>query len=837
MLFKAIKCTNKRRNMQENNQKDLGKATPSNESNHPKYFSDDIRERQRRQRNMAPLWPLLSFLLHLTLFALLVIFTPIKDILIKEKEPPKSTRLSEMTEKDLEKIDDNIEMARENEIAQYLMELQTILHNMEFMKNELLKSFDEFAKQEAEQVKPEMEQLFDKVIEKQNRSIELQAKVEAVVEEVVELEKNNEVAQIKDPVAQKISESENALKEIEESQAVAQNLLDVIVAKAQITEMEKTAKATEVARKAQLEINELQAEARQTLFELRDGNAWQIEIEKHIENEIKYREENLKQELTKKEEDVKQKKEELEKSIQELAKAEQAYEEIKDKPEATQQEKKKAQHEVNSKRNQRDRVQKDLNRRESSKANTEKRIEDSKKKQADHEKNLEKAKKEKEARTEKLDKLDDELSKSQQELVERVKEIAELAKSEIPKPEPRADETMTSPELANVNLSIIPLAEAYEKAKELEQQIAERNRDIKATELAINQKMSLEMAEDITDVAKTERPEFNKEILNSTPKTENQFVEKREEMTKVVRETEDILEKAMVVMNEAQAMMQPQEHGAAIQSDEDRLARMRELAELENQIAEQGAEDVQEKSKDLAELMRKAEMLAAQENAPEEESHDMEEEEGSDKKTSIPAGATGMAGIAKLEPTMPGLEPGNMFGSAGVPAVWGFVNSWYVIGPFDNPNRVNLTRKFAPESVVDLDASYIGKGGKTVKWTYEQATATAQNNPYMHKHANRSMVRPEYSGEYEIWYAYTEIFMEEECDLWLGIGSDDRSDIWINDFKIWSSSDNLKAWRIDEGFRRVHLRKGRNKILARVENGHWNFGWSICLTPDPSVVK
>ena len=136
-----------------------------------------------------------------------------------------------------------------------------------------------------------------------------------------------------------------------------------------------------------------------------------------------------------------------------------------------------------------------------------------------------------------------------------------------------------------------------------------------------------------------------------------------------------------------------------------------------------------------------------------------------------------------------------------------------------------------------MDASYIGKGGKTVKWTYEQATATAQNNSYLHKHANRSMVRPEYSGEYEIWYAYTEIFMEEECDLWLGIGSDDRSDIWINDFKIWSSSDNLKAWRIDEGFRRVHLRKGRNKILARVENGHWNFGWSICLTPDPSVVK
>ena len=63
----------------------------------------------------------------------------------------------------------------------------------------------------------------------------------------------------------------------------------------------------------------------------------------------------------------------------------------------------------------------------------------------------------------------------------------------------------------------------------------------------------------------------------------------------------------------------------------------------------------------------------------------------------------------------------------------------------------------------------------------------------------------------------------------------DRARRYTDAFKDYA--DNLKAWRIDEGFRRVHLRKGRNKILARVENGHWNFGWSICLTPDPSVVK
>lgn len=29
--------------------------------------------------------------------------------------------------------------------------------------------------------------------------------------------------------------------------------------------------------------------------------------------------------------------------------------------------------------------------------------------------------------------------------------------------------------------------------------------------------------------------------------------------------------------------------------------------------------------------------------------------------------------------------------------------------------------------------------------------------------------------------------------------------------------------------RRVHFQKGRNRILLRCENGHWNVGWSLCI--------
>ena len=94
----------------------------------------------------------------------------------------------------------------------------------------------------------------------------------------------------------------------------------------------------------------------------------------------------------------------------------------------------------------------------------------------------------------------------------------------------------------------------------------------------------------------------------------------------------------------------------------------------------------------------------------------------------------------------------------------------------------------------------------------------------------RAEVIPEKKEEYSIYYAYAEVFFDRGCDRWVAIGSDDRSDVWLNDVPIWGSSNKLKAWTLAEDFRRVHFKKGRNRILARVENGHWNCGWSLCIS-------
>ena len=71
--------------------------------------------------------------------------------------------------------------------------------------------------------------------------------------------------------------------------------------------------------------------------------------------------------------------------------------------------------------------------------------------------------------------------------------------------------------------------------------------------------------------------------------------------------------------------------------------------------------------------------------------------------------------------------------------------------------------------------------------------------------------------------------MPEACDLWLAIGSDDRSDLWVNDVPVWRSGNQHKNWNMSEGFRKVHLRAGRNKLLVRLENGWGSCCFSLLL--------
>jgi hypothetical protein len=164
---------------------------------------------------------------------------------------------------------------------------------------------------------------------------------------------------------------------------------------------------------------------------------------------------------------------------------------------------------------------------------------------------------------------------------------------------------------------------------------------------------------------------------------------------------------------------------------------------------------------------------------------------------------------------MPGRSVTRRGGAGTSGAEWMFVDSWYILGPFPNPNRKNIDTVFGPEKLLDLDATYPGKGGQTIGWKFHQA--------------HSSEIRPPVESEYAVYYFYTELNFEDEGDHWLAIGSDDKSNLWVNGQLVWVSANDLKGWQAGEGLRRVHLTKGKNRLLLRVENGWLGVSASLVL--------
>ncbi|MCL1910009.1 MAG: hypothetical protein FWG05_03630 [Kiritimatiellaeota bacterium] len=426
---------------------------------------------------------------------------------------------------------------------------------------------------------------------------------------------------------------------------------------------------------------------------------------------------------------------------------------------------------------------------------------------------------------------------AQEALVESTKRLKELAEREEAMLEHLSQEQYVPPLETMTSFARLDIVDAYEKAKELEEKISESYREIKSAEAAMVRRMSFSGAKKLTDVAKTQRPQFDAELLRDSPRDMETFDRQKDVTMDVVREADSMVtvnEMLMIAAQEIVGYEKPHgPHAEHAHSDRiqrmqqqernaDRLEQLNQLAALNLALHLAAAEDEAQRAKDLAELM-------SGEHGPESR------ERG---RRSVDMNAPGLVSDGShviIPGDAPSLHynstevfPGNVINLSdtgdGVPAQWMYVNSWYTIGPFPNPDRINLRRRFAPESVVDLDATYIGKNERQLKWIFEQARSS------MNENATRgARVVPITAEEYGIWYAYAEVFVDRDCDLWVAVGSDDRSDVWLNDMHIWGSSDILKVWQINEGFRRVHFNKGRNRILARIENGWHAIEWSVCI--------
>lgn len=801
-----------------------------------RLFSDEVRRRERARRRREPLWGFLSFLLHAALFAALVLLTPVRELVAPEEVKSRTT--TEIAADRVEDMAETLAAARMSELLRQIEDMRSVLHNMDVMKEELAKDYDRFAERSAADVRKEMDALVVETESAQRDSAAAQDVVKAAVEELVEIETRRDLAD--EAVSKELLEKgETLMRDTAEKTATAQanavNALDRLQVRADFAGYGKTAEVAEKLRDAQIEAGRMQDVAQNASVDAA------TKLSEVARNERRVRElrERIDAARTKAEESER-KRTEAEAAIAKESDAVASTERRRDelRKDGKFDEAKAAQRELQghaSALEKAKRATKDAQRRADEAGKTMARTEPELAKALEKQKELDEARR-KFASDGQLSKVG-EAKKAQMELNEKIAILKETLASDASRPE-RLSQGGERRENELV-LKVAPegMALAYELAKELESAITESYKDIKATETAISKKMSVSAAKKITDVARPERLAADVAALEAKPRTKEDFDRQKAAQADVVREADAMVEATVAMMNDAMEIVMAGDDSRPKLRDDDKPFAIRRLEA--DDFAERSSDEAMENR--VAAMAAESEFRLAMEAAAAEDSSAKAKDlaalmarDGDGKGPERGKRPSDDEPLPPLEGGSPALQPGNVMcasdGGDGVPAQWMYVNSWYVIGPFPNPNRVNLRRKFAPESVQDLDATYVGKDGKTLRWEFMQARNSDETLWWGGVVKNAAEVVPQNKEEYSIFYAYAEVFMDEECDRWISVGSDDRSDVWINDMPVWASSNKLKEWRLDEDYRRVHFKKGRNRILVRVENGHWNLGWSLCIS-------
>lgn len=838
----------------------MSKPTSTDAAGELKLLSDDIRRRERRKRRGAPLWNLLSFLLHAGLFAVIVFCTPVKDLVFEEKEK-KADPAADLSAERIEQISDALSQARVNELLRQLEALQAVLHNMDLMKEELQQDYDTFAEKSGPDLKKTLETFIDAAGEAQQQALQEQLPILDATRELLAEEKLDLADEAR---SKKLRETSTRLQEqgfakVNTAQANAGNALDRVQVQAAFAGYEQTSTAAEKLRDAQIEAALMQNQAQKEVADIA------YELGRYGEGAKRL--ENTRNQIVQQTNRLAQAELDIQKFKDERAQADQARTQAEQ--ERTQAEQEKAQAADDKMRRQADRNRQQAERArqqaERNQQQADRRRENAERTRNDANNRLARLRQEEEERLKELAKIEEVRTRTvndkqveklvhaqtaQKDLEQHLDILRQTLAQEQPKPRKLVTPDRSENPLVEKDTRTLTLVEAYDMARELETAVTESYKDLKATQTAIEHRMSFAAAQKITDVVQAVRLTANKEAIEQTPRTKPDLDRQKEAEAEVVRETDNIVETTVAMMNEAMQIVAGKDENAAQRpqskairwmekkdferraSEEEQLKRfkaMQVIADYALALQSAAAEDEGQKAKDLTQVVKE----------------DLDEVVANTQAANPPVETKPHEDKWRFEPppltkAMPELLPGNVLrlgddGADGLPAKWMYLNSWYVIGPFPNPNRVNLRRKFPPESVVDLDATYIGKDGRTVRWEFMQARSSHPRDSW--RSEGKAETVPFTAEEYGIWYAYAELVVDRACDRWVAIGSDDRSDVWVNDQPVWGSSNKLKSWNIAEGYRRIHLEAGRNRILARIENGWHSLGWSMCISVDDVPVK
>ncbi|KAA3658860.1 MAG: hypothetical protein DWQ10_10265 [Calditrichaeota bacterium] len=159
----------------------------------------------------------------------------------------------------------------------------------------------------------------------------------------------------------------------------------------------------------------------------------------------------------------------------------------------------------------------------------------------------------------------------------------------------------------------------------------------------------------------------------------------------------------------------------------------------------------------------------------------------------------------------------------------GFIRNWMVIGPFEFGG--GLDDILPPEQNIDLQAEYSGRGEK-VQWQRVTTRESGELNFLVVFQKNAKIKQGDLSG---MAYACAEFKSPREKDIKLSLGSNDGAKIWLNDKVIYNRHLGRRAFA-DNEFLDIHVKKGWNRLLVKVENLGASWGLYVRLIdPDDEI--
>ncbi|WP_269537722.1 hypothetical protein [Cerasicoccus fimbriatus] len=440
------------------------------------------------------------------------------------------------------------------------------------------------------------------------------------------------------------------------------------------------------------------------------------------------------------------------------------------------------------------------------------------------------------------------------ELEEHAKEMAQLEKSPYANLEqsPEAETTdLADTELANdpsqngeledgetttlgnelpsdQQLDEMTTAELYEQIQEMSEMVDEAFAEGQAADLANRKDMSLQRARDEVFKPESDKgPDLQEALSQNQPSTREEFQQFNEALENAASAAQQM---ARTANNRKESLTgQSAQQSGQGQSSEQLQASLQQGNELRAQMnllasnAGRRVGNVQ----DMRALMAENYSLTgggsmSGEGFRQGQAVDMNYQTAMEHESPLPKQAH-----LDTNRTLAQAVPGRRLDKNSARQGWIFLDTWYVIGPWQRPNqRESFEVEFPPETLVDLDATYTGKVSRftkenmELKWRFVQ-TENIRINP------------PDEISD-AVYYGYTEVFCETATEVTVAVASDDMAKLWINDLVVFEDS-GLSPWRMDEGFRTILLKPGYNTVLIRLENGPSVCYFSVLMCPTEAL--